>query len=220
LTDNSSSGNSTPSSAETGALPDRLRKVVVQALEQVGDRINPEEVREEIKQLFRPRSGLYNVLSLMYELGVLEALFPEFGSIKAKVIRDFYHKYTVDEHTLIAIKNIEDLTSNDQLTDGRFQTTLEDTIDPYQLTLALLFHDVGKSQEGEHVDSSARMAESALERLNFESEEIDTIKFLIESHLAMSSVIFRRDLEDRDVIDRFANLVGTPERLRLFIRRV
>jgi [protein-PII] uridylyltransferase len=203
------------SSAETGALPDRLRKVVVQALEQVGDRINPEEVREEIKQLFRPRSGLYNVLSLMYELGVLEALFPEFGSIKAKVIRDFYHKYTVDEHTLIAIKNIEDLTSNDQLTDGRFQTTLEDTIDPYQLTLALLFHDVGKSQEGEHVDSSARMAESALERLNFESEEIDTIKFLIESHLAMSSVIFRRDLEDRDVIDRFANLVGTPERLRL-----
>jgi len=202
-------------SAESGALPDNVRQSVVEALPGAIDRADIGEVREELKQLLRPRPGLYNVLSSMYELGVLEALFPEFGSIKARVIRDFYHRYTVDEHTLIAIKSIEDLTDTSGQPDGRFQTALEDTVDPYLLTLALLFHDVGKSREGRHADESARMAEQSLEKFGFEPEEIDTIKFLIENHLAMAAVIFRRNLEDEEVVNRFANLVETPERLRL-----
>jgi [protein-PII] uridylyltransferase len=202
-------------SAEAGALSDRNRQAIVEALPEAEKNWDSEEVREEIKQLFHPRPGLYRVLSLMYELGVLESLFPEFGTIKAKVIRDFYHKYTVDEHTLIAIKSIEDLTHEDETLDGRFKTALEDTVEPYQLTLALLFHDVGKSQEGKHADVSTRMAEQSLQRFRFETEEIETIKFLIENHLAMANVVFRRNLEDREIINRFANLVGTTERLRL-----
>jgi [protein-PII] uridylyltransferase len=151
----------------------------------------------------------------MYELGVLELLFPEFGSIKAQVVWDFYHRYTVDEHTLLAIKNVELLTSSDGEDDGRFKTLLADTVDPSILTLALLFHDVGKGRDEQHSEQGARMAARALRRFRFRSEEIDTIAFLIQHHLAMAAVIFRRDLDDDQVVARFADLVEDPEILRL-----
>jgi len=151
----------------------------------------------------------------MYSLGVLELLFPEFGSIKAQVVWDFYHRYTVDEHSLLAIRNIELLADTQNSEDGRFRTLLADTVDPSILTLALLFHDVGKGRGGQHSDQGARMAARALRRFRFEANEIDTIVFLIQNHLAMSSVVFRRDLEDDQVISRFADLVRDPEVLRL-----
>lgn len=168
-----------------------------------------------IMELFYPRPGLYRILSEMYELGVLEALFPEFGSIKAKVTRDFYHQYTVDEHSLMAIRNIEELRAGKSGVDARFATLLEKATHPEWLTLALLLHDVGKSREGRHADRSTRMAAAAFRRLCFPAETIEAVSFLIQQHLSMTQVIFRRDLEDARVIDRFADRVGDPERLRL-----
>lgn len=168
-----------------------------------------------ILDLFSPRPGLYRTLTEMYDLGVLEALFPEFGSIKAKVTRDFYHRYTVDEHSLMAIRNIEELREGKSHVDARFATLLEEATHPELLTLALLLHDVGKSREGRHADRSTRMAAAALRRLCFPAECIEGISFLIQQHLSMTRVIFRRDLEDPRVIDRFADRVGDPDRLRL-----
>lgn len=168
-----------------------------------------------IMELFHPRPGLYRALSEMYELGVLEALFPEFGSIKAKVTRDFYHQYTVDEHSLMAIRNIEELRAGNSGGDARFAALLDEATRPELLTLALLLHDVGKSREGHHADRSTRMAGAALRRLCFPAECIEAVSFLIQQHLSMTRVIFRRDLEDPRVIDRFADRVGDPDRLRL-----
>ena len=42
------------------------------------------DVRYRLRDLMKPRPGLYRALSEMYELGFLELLFPEFGSIKAR----------------------------------------------------------------------------------------------------------------------------------------
>ncbi|MDE2925038.1 MAG: HD domain-containing protein [Acidobacteriota bacterium] len=168
-----------------------------------------------IMELFHPRPGLYRALTEMYELGVLEALFPEFGGIKAKVTRDFYHQYTVDEHSLMAIRNIEELRAGNSGGDARFAALLDEATHPELLTLALLLHDVGKSREGHHADRSTRMAGAALRRLCFPAECIEAVSFLIQQHLSMTRVIFRRDLEDPRVIDRFADRVGDPDRLRL-----
>ncbi len=173
------------------------------------------DVRYRLRDLLKPRPGLYRALSEMYELGFLELLIPEFGSIKARMIRDFYHKYTVDEHTLQAIKNIEDLLTTNDRSDLRFRSLLLDSPDPELLTLALLLHDIGKSREGAHVDRSASMAAKALRRFHFNREDFDTVLFLIRNHLAMSAVIFRRDLDDPDVINRFIDSIGDPGRLRL-----
>ena len=45
----------------------------------------------------------------MHDCGLLTRIFPEFAKVHCRVIRDFYHRYTVDEHTLLAIRNVESL---------------------------------------------------------------------------------------------------------------
>ncbi len=47
----------------------------------------------------------------MHALGVLELLIPEFHGIDALVIRDAYHRYTVDEHTFVLIDTLHGLGS-------------------------------------------------------------------------------------------------------------
>ncbi len=196
-------------------LSTKARSLILDSVPRMGEGLHLPDLRNQILDLFRPRPGLYHALSQLYELGVLELLFPEFSTIKARVIRDFYHKYTVDEHTLMSIRIIEDLATGESSSDPRFASVLRDTVNPSHLTLSLLLHDVGKSREGRHAEESARMASRALRRFRFDADTVQTVGFLIRQHLAMSAVIFRRDLEDDEVIRRFADLVGDPERLRL-----
>ncbi len=196
-------------------LSDRTRTAIVQSLPSLSQSLVFPNLLPALRRLFKPRPGLYEGLSELYELGILELIFPEFGSIKARVIRDFYHKYTVDEHTLLTIKNIEDLLATEERTDRRFRALLEESPDAELLTISLLLHDVGKSREGKHSNRSAQMATRALQRLRFPRADIETMAFLIRNHLAMSSVILKRDLEDEGVIARFSDLINDPARLRL-----
>ncbi|RPI22933.1 MAG: HD domain-containing protein [Acidobacteria bacterium] len=196
-------------------LSDRTRSRIADALPVVSQTVSFPELGSRVKKLFKPRPGLYRALTDMYETGLLELLFPEFGSIKARVVRDFYHKYTVDEHSLLTIKNIENLLTTTERSDLRFRSLLLESEDAELLTIALLLHDVGKSREGTHVDRGTSMAAKALRRFQIAREEFETILFLIRNHLAMSSVVFRRDLDDPEVARRFVDLVNDPGRLRL-----
>jgi [protein-PII] uridylyltransferase len=196
-------------------LGESARRAVIEGLTAASTSLGAPGVRQLLRDILRPRPGLYRTLSEMYELGVLELLIPEFGGIKARMVRDFYHRYTVDEHSLLTIKSIEELLAAENPAERRFRSLLEEIPSPELLTLSLLLHDVGKSREGAHVDRSARMATRVLRRLRFDSEEMDQVLFLIRQHLAMSSTVFRRDLEDGDTVGRFADLVRDPLRLRL-----
>jgi [protein-PII] uridylyltransferase len=60
----------------------------------------------------------------MHDCGLLGRVFPEFQAISWRVVRDFYHKYTVDEHTLLTIRNLESLwhpSSASRARPGRFR---------------------------------------------------------------------------------------------------
>jgi [protein-PII] uridylyltransferase len=163
----------------------------------------------------RPRQGLYARLSELHDCGMLERLFPEFRAISCRVIRDFFHKYTVDEHTLLTIRGIERLLHPEQTSRERFRSVLEELERPELLVLALLYHDVGKWKEDDHAAESARMAVACLDRLGIAGEARQTVEFLIAQHLAMSVVAFRRDTEDPGVVRTFARLVGTEEHLKM-----
>jgi [protein-PII] uridylyltransferase len=66
--------------------------------------------RTALLQFLRPAPGLYARLSEMHDCGLLGRMFPPFQAITYRVVRDFFHKYTVDEHTLLTIRNLERLT--------------------------------------------------------------------------------------------------------------
>ena len=81
---------------EERPLSDKTRNAVLQALPSFKRTLAGRKVRHLLSDIFKPRPGLYHLLCEMYELGVLELAFPELRSIKALVIRDFYHKYTLE----------------------------------------------------------------------------------------------------------------------------
>jgi len=171
--------------------------------------------RAALLRFLKPRPGLYARLSQMHDCGLLGRVFPEFQAISWRVVRDFYHKYTVDEHTLLTIRNLERLTTTDAPHRVRFRSILADLQAPELLVLALLFHDVGKWRDDEHALESVRMAEQVLDRLQVGGEPREVVLFLIRHHLRMSLAAFRRDTEDPEIVKQFAALVGTEERLKL-----
>jgi [protein-PII] uridylyltransferase len=169
--------------------------------------------RDALLKFLRPRPGLYATLSDLHDFGVLGQMFPEFKAITCRVVRDFYHKYTVDEHTLLTIRNLERLT--EALPERqRFSRLLGELDAPELLVLALLYHDVGKWRDEDHATESARMAQAMFERLQLDADSRATVEFLVVHHLRMSVAAFRRDTEDPEIVRQFADVVAVEDRLK------
>jgi [protein-PII] uridylyltransferase len=156
-----------------------------------------------------------HALRTMHALGILEMLIPEFHGIDALVIRDSYHRYTVDEHTFLAIDNIHNLRQPAHDWERRLAQLLPE-IDRLDLfLLALLMHDTGKARRtGLHTEQSVELTESLLARLDFDAEERDTVRRLIRNHIEMSHAL-RRDIFDMENIRGFADKIGSPMKLRM-----
>ena len=155
-------------------------------------------------------------LRAAHEAGALTALFPEMEEIDCLVIRDFYHRYTVDEHTLVAIQTLVQLRDAKDASAKPYAGLLSEIEHPGLLVFALLFHDVGKSSPEEgHVDASLRIAERAMERIQMPQAERETVRFVIRCHLEMSATMNGRDPFDPATAEFLAHQVGTVERLKL-----
>jgi [protein-PII] uridylyltransferase len=152
-------------------------------------------------------------LRAMHETRALESIFPELLAMESLVIRDFYHRYTVDEHTLVTIETVLGLRGRK---DDLFGDLAAETQELDLLVTALLFHDVGKGtpEEG-HVVASERIAERALRRAGISDREWGVVSFLIGAHLEMSATMNGRDLSDPATVRDVAARTGTVENLKL-----
>jgi [protein-PII] uridylyltransferase len=169
-----------------------------------------------------------NALREMNRLGVLSALFPEFQVIDSLVIRDFFHRYTVDEHSFMTIQNLHALALSRRKSqnrpdsgmgsewEDRFAEILSELEKPELLYLALLFHDVGKGMEArDHIEGSLQALEGIMARLKLGAADRATVRFLIVSHLEMSTTLQRRDIFDPETVREFAGKIETSERLKM-----
>ena len=168
---------------------------------------------QAVLEMMKDREGIYDTLLAMHEVGLLGKIFPDFEEIRCRVIRDFFHKYTVDEHSLIAIRNIEELPAS-----HRFSVLLNELENPELLLLSLLFHDIGKSHrhdEGNHVHPSTEGVKVILDKLEMPPDQVERVVAVVKNHLEMSKILMRRDFSDEHVIQQFADLVGNLENLRM-----
>jgi [protein-PII] uridylyltransferase len=156
-----------------------------------------------------------DALRAMHSLGLLNVLLPEFARIDALVVRDYSHRFTVDEHTFVAIDNLHALRQSQSKWDQRYAELLEELEQPDLLYLALLLHDVGKgAKTTDHVRASVEMAEGAIAGLELDEPDRETVLFLIGRHLEMSAAL-RRDIFDPETVRAFSEKVETPERLKM-----
>jgi [protein-PII] uridylyltransferase len=154
-------------------------------------------------------------LRTMHLLRLLTALVPEFEAIDSLVIRDYSHRFTVDEHSFVTIENLHDLRKSASQWDQRYAEILDELEQPDLLYLALLLHDTGKGAKSDnHVTASLEIAERCLDRLELDPPDRETVLFLIGHHLDLSAAL-RRDIFDSATIHQLAEKVGTPERLKM-----
>lgn len=148
-------------------------------------------------------------LRAMQETGVMAGALPEWRNIECLVVRDFYHRYTVDEHAMVAVESLE------AVTDTRFKELFREVHDPAAVHFALLLSDVGKGGGEDSTEASVNLANAVLERLSAPEEDRATVEFLILRYRELSTVMSSRDLHDGLTAHALAETVGTIERLKM-----
>lgn len=173
------------------------------------------EVRRAFLDVLNGKSRVYETLCEMHAVGVLGSLLPEFGQLRCMVIRDFYHIYTVDEHTLRGVWELERLAGGAYRQSCDLLTQVIREIErPDVVYLAMLLHDVGKGHGHGHSDRGARLAAGVAARLALDVDQAREIERLVRHHLLMSHIAQHRDLDDERVIIEFAKHLETAETLK------
>ncbi len=177
------------------------------------------EVREAFFAILKWKQRVTPTLREMHEVGVLEWLLPEFRHLRWRTQRDLYHVFTVDEHTLHGVAEMERLREGDYKSEMPLLTQVMREVDGVEiLFLSMLFHDVGKGYGQEHSERGAKMVNSAAVRWQLSPDETREWYLLVLHHLFMSHIAQRRDLSDDAVIANFAKTIGNPALLKkLFI---
>jgi [protein-PII] uridylyltransferase len=178
------------------------------------DSASPESYRSpEVSQAFLKiltGPGTAKTLEAMHRAYVLEKLVPAMGTVRGLMQFNQYHKYTVDEHSLLAVGRAEALAQEGTMLGEVYRSIKRKDL----LHLAVLLHDLGKGQEEDHSEIGRRIAEETAARFGFDEQETRTLTFLVHRHLVMAHTAFRRDPNDVKVVLPFAREVGTPEVLK------
>lgn len=167
-------------------------------------------------EILRAPYGVFRTLASMNRLGVLGKLIPEFGRLFCMVQHDYYHVYTVDEHSLIGIRELEKVRDGEFAKQSPYLTSTMRQCDvPELLYLAMMFHDLGKGFGGDHDEKGALMVREISKRLRMHEDHREALEFLVRNHLLMSDTAQRHDIEDPSIVLDFVRAVGTAENLRL-----
>jgi [protein-PII] uridylyltransferase len=168
-------------------------------------------------EILTSKNDAETVLRRMNEAGVLGRFVPAFGRIVAMMQFNMYHHYTVDEHLLRCIGVLSDIEAG-RSEDAKFASELMATIQPRHrdlLYVALFLHDIAKGRVEDHSVVGSAIARSFCPRLGFSPAETETVAWLIEVHLLMSSLAQSRDLSDRMTIENFSAVMQSVERMKL-----
>ena len=164
-------------------------------------------------------AGTPSRLEQMQDLGLISALLPEWLPVSGRVQHDIYHVYTVDQHSLYAVATLKAIARGEIMAEyPEVCEAYPEVVATRALFVGLLLHDVGKPLGANHAGKGALIARSIATRLGLGPDEVGLVEFLVREHLEMGHNSQRRDLQDPGLLDFFARICGTEEKMRqLFI---
>jgi [protein-PII] uridylyltransferase len=157
------------------------------------------------------------VLRRMNETGVLGRFVPEFGRVVAMMQFNMYHSYTVDEHLIRSIGVLSEIERGDRREYGIANELMTQIKNRQLLYVATFLHDIAKGRPEDHSTAGAKVARRLGPRFGLNAADIDTVAWLIEQHLTMSTIAQSRDLSDRKTIENFGAVVQNLERMKLLL---
>jgi [protein-PII] uridylyltransferase len=193
-----------------------LERRLEEALEAIDERVQRDPaVREVFLDICRRWGRVGETLSEMHELGVLGRYLPEFGALTCLVQYDVYHKFSADQHSLIAVQHLEALAPGQSAESEGAALVFQEVEKPELLMLGMLLHDIGKAKGHGHVAKGIPLARTLTARIGLPAADAAMVEFLVAHHLTMSHVAQRRDIDDPRTISDFAAVMETPQRLRM-----
>ena len=175
------------------------------------------EANEIFLDLLTGRDGA-RWLRTLNEAGFLSRFLPNWARIVGLMQFDTYHVLTVDAHTIKALEVLGQLDRGELAEKTPVASELVGQLQSRRaLHMAVLLHDIAKGRGGDHSELGARMAQEICPTLGLTPEETETVSWLVLHHLLISQTAFKRDIEDPKTILDIADLVQSPERLRLLL---
>lgn len=198
--------------------PDSLR-IVTRSLHLIDkDFRKIPEANEAFLAILCSKHDPENALRRLNESGVFGKFMPEFGRIVAQMQFNMYHHYTVDEHTIQAIGILARIERGELRAEHETSSeVIHKVVSRQVLFMAMLLHDIAKGRPQDHSELGARIAMRLCPRLGMTAAQTDTVAWLVRNHLVMSNVAQKRDISDPKTVETFANVVQSPERLRLLL---
>lgn len=156
---------------------------------------------------------LHPILADLHSAGLLGQYLPEFGNLTCHMQFDSYHQYTVDEHTLLAIRNLDRVALGEASGLPGMPRIVPALKRKDLLALSLLLHDMGKYMGRGHVARGAIMVEQVARRLHLTEDEEDLVHFLVEKHVILSDASRMRDVHEPSFLKPFAERISSVENL-------
>lgn len=195
--------------------PDAMR-LATRSLKLIDARLREHpEANRLFLEILCSRDSAEIVLRRMNETGVLGRFVPEFGRVVAMMQFNMYHSYTVDEHLIRSIGVLARIEQGDRPDFGLANELMQQIKNRQLLYVATFLHDIAKGRPEDHSIAGARVARKLCPRFGLSPSDTDTVAWLIEQHLTMSTIAQSRDLSDRKTIENFAAVVQSLERMRL-----
>jgi [protein-PII] uridylyltransferase len=157
-------------------------------------------------------------LKTMNEVGILGRLLPDWARIVGQMQFDTYHVFTVDEHTIEAVRVLNTLEQGMLAQVAPIASGLVHNMQSRRaLYMAMLMHDIAKGRGGDHSELGADLALEVCPALGMSAEETEMVSWLVLHHLLLSQTAFKRDIDDPKTILDIAEVIQSPERLRLLL---
>ncbi|GBQ68079.1 uridylyltransferase PII [Ameyamaea chiangmaiensis NBRC 103196] len=158
------------------------------------------------------------VLRILNETGIMGRLLPDWSRIVGQMQFDTYHIFTVDEHTIEAVRLMHCLEHGTMADEIPVAYELaRDLQSRRALYMAVVMHDIAKGRGGDHSEIGSELAMDVCPRLGLNGEETETVSWLVLHHLLLSHTAFQRDIDDPKTILDLADIIQSPERLRLLL---
>ncbi len=161
--------------------------------------------RETFEAILSRKGDVGRALRQMHRVQFLGRYLPEFGALDCLVQHEFFHRYTADEHTLLCIDKLDELSDSEDPKLRVYQELFHKLEDPYIFYLALILHDTGRAKNYRlHADASVNLANKVCRRLRISGERRRRLLFLVDHHLTLWKTATTKNLDDPNTIAEFA----------------
>ncbi|MEO0454828.1 MAG: [protein-PII] uridylyltransferase, partial [Verrucomicrobiota bacterium] len=180
--------------------------------------VRKKEFRELFFDLLSQKGSVGSVIRLMHQTRILGRIVPEFAPLTCLVQHEFYHRYTADEHTIVCLEKLDQVVDSEEMPFLKYRDLMSDCKQSDILYLALILHDVGKSENSSsHAEESVQLAIRCARRFGLKGRRLALLTFLVDHHMTLHHFATQKNLEDPQTSLQFAEIVEDREKLDMLM---